>query len=266
MSSRSPLPPISRLTGGPVDKLFTARVLGKYDVAYYRCRDTGFIQTEEPYWLKEAYPTPIADLDVGYVQRNLYMSRITAMVLDRCFNRGARFLDYGGGCGLFVRLMRDAGYDFLRTDPFCENLFAPYFEFNPAQPSAEPFELVSAFEVLEHLPDPCKEIGEMFRLGDSILFSTEIQPDRPLNSPDDWQYFSPEHGQHVAFYTMKSLHFIAQKFNAHLHSNGASIHLLTRRQLPANPLTDLPVYQFPPGSLVLQDHEMIRTLLREPQA
>jgi hypothetical protein len=36
-----------------------ATVLGKHDVAYFRCRGCGYVQTEEPYWLTESYSEAI---------------------------------------------------------------------------------------------------------------------------------------------------------------------------------------------------------------
>jgi len=44
-----------RLCGGEA-RLYGGRsVLGKYEVAYYECGQCGSLQTEEPYWLEEAY-------------------------------------------------------------------------------------------------------------------------------------------------------------------------------------------------------------------
>src|SRR5689334_8705234 len=45
-------------------------ILNKYNVKFFRCSYCGFIQTEAPYWLEEAYSTPIASSDIGYVSRN----------------------------------------------------------------------------------------------------------------------------------------------------------------------------------------------------
>ncbi len=51
---------------------------------------------------------------------------------------------------MFVRLMRDNGFDFYRSDRQCENLFAKGFEASlDVSPS---YELLTAFEVFEHLP------------------------------------------------------------------------------------------------------------------
>ena len=37
----------------------TAKVLQKYNVDYFQCSNCGFVQTEEPYWLDEAYSEAI---------------------------------------------------------------------------------------------------------------------------------------------------------------------------------------------------------------
>src|ERR1700721_2998341 len=47
-------------------------VLRKYCVRYFRCESCGFMQTEAPYWLEEAYSSAIAKQDVGAMERNLY--------------------------------------------------------------------------------------------------------------------------------------------------------------------------------------------------
>src|SRR5437764_1504467 len=92
----------------------TAKLLHQYDVQYYRCVECGFVQTETPYWIDEAYTDPINESDVGLVSRNISFSRVTSFVISAFFDADARFMDYGGGYGLFVRLMRDMGFDFYR--------------------------------------------------------------------------------------------------------------------------------------------------------
>lgn len=44
--------------------LFKRLILNKYQVNYYKCTDCDFIQTEKPFWLKEAYNNAITDLDI----------------------------------------------------------------------------------------------------------------------------------------------------------------------------------------------------------
>jgi phage pi2 protein 07 len=223
----------SKITGGETTLLFKAKVLSEYMVSYYKCNDTGFIQTEEPYWLEKAYDSAITKLDVGLVMRNQNLSVITEKLLLEQFNHNSIFLDYAGGYGLFTRMMRDKGFNFYNTDKFCQNIFAEYQDLKELPPGTN-FELVTAFEVFEHLTNPLGEIEEMLPYGKNILFSTEIVPEN-TTQPTDWWYFSLETGQHVAFYTIKALEFISKKFNKHFYTDGKGLHLFCDEQLSSNP-------------------------------
>ncbi len=211
--------------------LAQGKVMGKYDVDYFQCSNCGFVQTEEPYWLDEAYSQPIASSDVGLTFRNLSFSQFTQNLLFNFFNHQARFLDYGGGYGLFVRLMRDAGFDFYWLDKFCQNIFAQGFEIDAA--TNNQFELVTAFEVFEHLVHPIYELEELLKKSRNILLSTELLPESNPK-PNEWWYYVLHEGQHVSLYTAKSLSILAAKFNLNFYSNGSSLHLLTEKQLPEN--------------------------------
>jgi hypothetical protein len=225
----------SKITGGETTLLFTAKLLNKYDVKYYRCNDTGFIQTEDPYWLDEAYSSAIASLDVGLVMRNLNLSRDVERIINNNFDYSKKFLDFAGGYGMFTRLMRDKGFDFYNTDKYCQDLFADHFELEDA--GTDKFEIVTAFEVFEHLVNPMAEIAELFKYSDNILFSTEIVPDiNTIKGPSDWWYFVPEIGQHIAFYTIDALKYIAEKNNVHLYTNGQSLHLFSKKVFDNKPL------------------------------
>jgi 2-polyprenyl-3-methyl-5-hydroxy-6-metoxy-1,4-benzoquinol methylase len=223
----------SRITGGKTKLLFKKKVLSKYDVSYYQCVDTGYIQTEEPYWLNEAYSSAISSLDCGLVMRNTMLSsRAEKLIYDE-FNPKAKFIDYGGGYGLFVRMMRDKGFDFYRQDLYAPNLFAQFFDVSLLNNNTG-FELLTAFEVFEHLIDPLNEIEKMLNYSSNILFSTEIVPAN-TNEVEKWWYFVPEAGQHVSFYTLESLKFIAQKFNLQFYTDKKGLHLLTKEKLKHDP-------------------------------
>lgn len=224
----------SHITGAEVVPLFRAQVLQKYEVQYYRCPQTGYIQTEKPYWLDEAYQDAITQLDIGLVQRNLQLRERLLRLIPHFFGTKSAFLDYAGGYGLFVRMMRDAGLDFYRQDPFCENLFARHFDLSDLAPTP-PFALITAFEVFEHWENPVVELEKVLKYGKNILFSTELQPEPPPQKPEDWWYFSPEMGQHVSFYTRKALEALAAHFGLYFYTDGHSLHLFTEKPMDVDP-------------------------------
>lgn len=216
-----------KICGSPSSLFSKKRVLNTYDAEYYRCGKCGFIQVKDPHWLHEAYEDAISPLDTGLVSRNLNLSKVTRDTLAKHFDPHKRFVDYGGGYGLFVRLMRDSGFDFYRQDPYCQNLFAQHFDITDLKDGAT-FELLTAFELFEHLEDPVTEVGRMLTLSDSILFSTELQP-KSETALKDWWYFVPETGQHISFYTKGSLAVLAKKYDVNFYTNERNIHLLTRK-------------------------------------
>ncbi len=258
VGSTIPASATSWLTGGPVEKAFVGRVLGKYGITYFRCLETGLLQTEEPYWLEEAYSSAISVLDVGYVQRNLECAEFLGRLLMRLGIAEQTCLDYGGGYGMLVRMMRDRGYHFLREERFCENLFAKGFDVGDHQP-VEEIAVVTMFEVLEHVTNPVDIFRELTARSPIVVFSTEIQPnDRVLQGVDEWRYFVPESGQHVAFYTIEALEWIARKLNCHLTTNGRNYHIFSRSPLPPD-LFETPVRQR--SSIVRLTRSLLRRLM-----
>ena len=207
------------------DYLFTGKILKKYEVGYYKCSNCGFIQTEKPYWLKEAYNDPIHELDIGLLQRNITLVDLTSRIINKCRLGNGKFIDYGGGFGIYVRLMRDKGYDFYYKDEYAVNLFSKYFTHDNS--NKEKYNLLTAFEVFEHLEEPLFEIEKMFGLSDNILFTTQLVPQIDIKNVNEWWYFVPEAGQHISFYSQKALTLIAEKFNSKFLTNGY-LHLLCK--------------------------------------
>jgi Methyltransferase domain len=208
-----------------------AQVLNKYDIQYFHCTFCGFVQTEKPYWLDEAYSEAINQSDLGLLSRNIALARITKVIIMTLFNSNTRFMDYGGGYGVFVRLMRDFGFDFYRFDKFCTNLFSVGFDADMKE--TYQYELLTAFEVFEHLTSPLDEIESMLNFSKNILFSTLLLPSNNPK-PNEWWYYGLDHGQHISFFTLQSLRVIADKFSLNLYSNGSSLHLLTEKKISSS--------------------------------
>lgn len=211
------------------EKIFTDVVLNKYNVDYFKCTKCSFIQTESPYWLNEAYCEAITSLDIGLLYRNNYLLPIVKTVITAFFDSKKTFIDYGGGYGVLVRLLRDSGFEFYRQDMYCQNLFAKDFDVSGDHLNRK-YELLTAFEVFEHLENPVAELQKMLEYSDTILFSTEIQPDKNVR-PVNWWYFVPETGQHIALHSIESLQELAFIFNLNFVSNGHNIHLFSKKKI-----------------------------------
>jgi hypothetical protein len=211
-------------------------VLNRYNARYFRCDYCGFIQPQEPHWLDEAYSDAITASDVGLVGRNSALASVTQLLLLSFFDTQSKYLDYGGGYGLFVRQMRDMGFDFYRFDKYCDNIFAqgfdtPLSELGLPSPTG-PYELTTAFELFEHLVDPVTEMEQIAAFSKNVFFSTTLLPVVPPRL-DSWWYYGLEHGQHVALYTEKSLSILAERNRMYFSSNGNSLHLFSRK--PVSP-------------------------------
>lgn len=212
---------------GQTEYIFTSKILRKYSVAYYCCKTCGFLQTESPYWLDEAYTDAIVSADTGVLARNLYSREKTAVLIHRFFDVSGRFVDFAGGYGILTRAMRDTGFDFYWHDKYAPNLLARGFEYTEGLKSVE---LVTAFECFEHFVHPMAEIEKMLAIAPNILFSTHLLPS-PVPAPDAWWYYAPLQGQHISFYSLQTIEYIARKFNLTLRSNGSHFHLLTKKSI-----------------------------------
>lgn len=206
--------------------LFKSKVLHKYEISYFRCVKCQLIQTEKPYWLKEAYSSALIDSDTGVISRNLTLSKITALLLLFFVKRKSKVLDYGGGYGILTRMLRDIGVDCYWVDKYAENIFANGFE----DKTNNKYNMVTAFELFEHFEDPIKETEKIVKKyrPKILLFSTMLHNGNP---PKDWWYFVPEGGQHITLYTKKSLEILGDKKGMKLSTNGRNLHILSKNQI-----------------------------------
>jgi hypothetical protein len=212
------------------------KLLEKYFISYFQCLNCGFLQTEKPYWLDESYKDVITYLDLGLLSRSIncvenYKNLADNLIELKLLNFNHKIIDFAGGYGVFVRLLRDAGYNVSWQDEFCENIFSKGFEYH----KGDKYDIVTAFEVFEHVFEPSDLLNNLIKFEpEFIFFSTSLIPaDIKL---EKWWYLSLTTGQHVSFYTEKSLRILANNYNYSYFCNG-DFHLFAKcKNLTHNPL------------------------------
>lgn len=216
---------ICRICSTKNEVCFTSKIINKYVIDYSHCTKCDFVQTEDPYWLDEAYSMPINSSDTGYMKRNLIYSQQLTVLLFLLFGRKGKFLDYAGGYGVFVRIMRDIGFNFEWADKYTKNLFADGFNWDYKSEK----DAITLFEVFEHFVNPAEEIKNLLKQSNTIIFSTQLRPE-PIPKPTSWNYYGLHHGQHLSFYSLKTFKFIANQFDLNYYNIG-SLHILTNKKV-----------------------------------
>jgi len=208
------------------EAIFSAVLLGKV-VRYFDCSICGYVQTEQPTWLMEAYAETMNDSDTGVMSRNIANASLTLATLALMGQAKSSIVDYAGGHGFMVRLLRDIGVDAFWSDPYAKNLVAKGFEYSDKE--KKNIQLITAFEAFEHFANPLEEIKKIFTIAPNILLSTAIIPS-PAPQPLDWWYYGLEHGQHIGFFRLKTFHYIAKKFNLNFISDGKMNHFFSKKK------------------------------------
>jgi hypothetical protein len=195
--------PGCRLCGAQTAWAFDAVVLSKYEVSYHACTACGSLQTEPPYWLSEAYSDPSARIDPGSARRTLDCF-VMVDIVARLF-KCRTLLDFGGNTGFLCRLLRDRGYSAYSFDRHVTPTYVPQFIGSPA----DRYDLLSAFEVIEHFDQPVAEFDQIFGARPRIvLASTELYAGQKA----DWWYLARAEGQHVFFYSERAIRLIAGRY------------------------------------------------------
>lgn len=232
--------------------------LGQYDF----CGGCGFMRVRDPSWLEEAYSDAIASTDTGIVMRNIMLADRLEALLPKLDEARGPYLDFGGGVGLLVRLMRDRGFDFRWQDSYADNALARGFEYDLATDG--PALAVTAMEVLEHVTDPVAFVDEALKAGQSrtLIFTTVLFAGDP---PQDWWYYSTATGQHISFFRRDTLQALGARLGLRLVSDGG-LHMLTDRPVAEAVIATsgkrLPriaarVARRKRGSLTQSDHDMM---------
>lgn len=200
-------------------------------VRYHWCDRCGFCFAPELFaWTFEQFERKIYNADYGAVDPDYVRVRplANAGLVDQLFGKGqVSHIDYGGGSGLLSETLRDKGWRSQTYDPFVDRTVRV--------PDLGQFDLVTAFEVFEHVPDIdtlFEDLQALVKADGLILFSTllsdgEIQRGRPLS----WWYASPRNG-HISLFSKESMRLCMNRRGFNFASASANLHV-AYRHIPA---------------------------------
>jgi len=194
-------------------------------IYYAICGDCGFCFAPEfGDWSVEEFEARIYNkdyilVDPDYVEKRPRGNAAMLLSMFAGQDTAIRHLDYGGGNGLLSRLLRESNWNSSTYDPFVDRQ-------RPVD-SLGKFNLITAFEVFEHVPNAQELMTNLRTLlspDGLILFSTllsdgNIEAKKRLN----WWYASPRNG-HVSLFSRKSLEILAHNSNWKFGSFSTGFH------------------------------------------
>ncbi|MGZ5207034.1 MAG: class I SAM-dependent methyltransferase [Caldimonas sp.] len=196
-------------------------------IEYCLCDGCGFCFAPEfSNWTFQEFERRIYNDQYERVDPDYKLARpaANANLLDQLLGSAkVTHLDYGGGSGLLSEHLRKKGWDSRTYDPFVDR--------NRLVRDLGRFDLVTAFEVFEHVPDInvlFSDLQSLVKADGLIMFSTllsdgEIARGRPLS----WWYAAPRNG-HISLFSSQSLRMCLNQRGFNLASASANLHLAYR--------------------------------------
>jgi SAM-dependent methyltransferase len=159
-------------------------------------------------------------------------ARNSAMIGDMVgeFGPGMTILDWGGGDGLMARMLRGRGFQNIVS-------YDPFYGDNPLTPGRT-FDLVTCFEVIEHVPDQRTLFADLTRhvaADGALLLSTLLQPADIGELRLGWWYARPRNG-HIRLHSAQSLELCLSREGLRLKSLSDEMHVAYRD--PESPLVE----------------------------
>lgn len=199
-------------------------------IYYHRCARCAFTFAPEfrrwsdEDFLRHIYNDKYVEIDPDYLNKRPLSN---AKFLSDLFGEEKhqiRHLDYGGGNGILSAALANEGWNSTSYDPF------PAGEGRIEE--AGKFNLITAFEVFEHVPDIGNLMDNLRGLMDEeciVIFSTllsdgYVTPGNRLT----WWYASPRNG-HISLFSKQSLVMVAEQNGLAFGSFSQGVHCLIKR-------------------------------------
>lgn len=171
----------------------------------------------------DAYP--LVDPDFARTRSEDNSKRIIELL---GMNVGFTHLDFGGGNGRLSTLMAQHGWNSRSYDPYLANSELPSLKMK--------FDLITAFEVFEHAPDPHKMFAQLASLTNDrgLIIASTLLSDGQIHRHQriDWWYAAPRNG-HISLFSARSLQILAETHGFNTRNLSSSLHLFWRGEFPS---------------------------------
>lgn len=178
-----------------------------------------FKKWSENNFLEKIYNDQYIEIDPDYLDAR---PQTNFKVLEKLFSKSKQIikhLDYGGGNGKLSEHLKNNDWNTKTYDPFPTN--------NSRLENLGKFNLITAFEVFEHVPDVnklMKDLTEVMTDDCLILFSTLVLDDHiKSNSRITWWYASPRNG-HISLFSKQSLVILSSRYKLNFGSFNNGFH------------------------------------------
>lgn len=199
-------------------------------VVYHRCDRcafifTGFADAFTPAdFARWIYDDAYVEVDPDFVDHRprLNAGFVEAMFGDR--KAGITGLDFGGGDGLTATLLRRQGWNY--------DCFDPFGAVDMADGNAGRYDLCTAFEVFEHLPDPAAALHQLLGFASPARLIIALGTHLSDGAVDDasrlaWWYAAPRNG-HISLFSAAAMRHLAATAGLDYLRPRPTLHLLTR--------------------------------------
>lgn len=195
-------------------------------IYYYICEQCGFcFSPEMSKWQlsefeKKIYNDEYIKVDPDYKGVRPKANAESMLKLFKGKEASLNHLDYGGGDGLLSETLRAEGWQSSSYDPFVDRVMD--------LSKLGSFNLITAYEVFEHVPDVRKLMSQITSLltGDGVVIFSTLTSDGNIgpNQRINWWYASPRNG-HISIFSKKSLGILASKYNFIFGSFSSGVHV-----------------------------------------
>jgi len=202
-------------------------------VYYYLCGNCEFCFAPEfGEWTLEQFAEKIynnryVDVDPDYLAVRPQANAENVTTAFKGKKDFIRHLDYGGGNGMLSDILKQENWDSTSYDQFVNT--------DIDISGLGKFNLITAFEVFEHVPDVNTLMSQLNLLLEDegiVLFSTLLSDGHiKRNQRISWWYASPRNG-HISLFSQSSLAMLAKKYNFNAGSFSQNMHLLFRENTP----------------------------------